>query len=109
MEHVVYHDFLIVLPLGLFVAPITTTDSDDVSNPSHICINCAFIMAVASWSWVSRDRNSESISSTKIIQGAIFRANVKTAEASFCDSPYLFKKWQVHTVTIFIVRFFGIN
>ena len=87
------HQFLVLfLPLGLFVAPITTTDSEEVSKPSHICMNCALIIAVASWSWVSRDRNKESISSTKIIQGAIFRANVKTADASFCDSPYLIQK-----------------
>lgn len=40
--------------LGLFVAPITiTVFSGSVDKPSQSIINCAFIMAVASWScWV---------------------------------------------------------
>lgn len=63
--------------------------SYEVSNPSHNCINWALTMAVASWSCESLDLRKESISSINIMHGAIFCANVKTAPASFWDSPYL--------------------
>lgn len=45
-------------------------------------------MAVASWSWELRARKNESISSMNMIQGCNLSARVKTAAASFCDSPY---------------------
>lgn len=97
---------------GLFVAPMIMTVHDgSVISPSHRDMNCAFIIAVASWSCVLRIRRNESlperlfvslsviqvivyrsrhapISSMKIIQGWSFTASVKTAEANFWLSPY---------------------
>jgi hypothetical protein len=52
-------------------------------------MNWALTMAVASWSCESLVLRKESISSMKMMHGAIFDAKVNTAPASFCDSPYL--------------------
>lgn len=53
---------------GLLVAPIIITVlSGSVKSPSHKNINCAFIMAVASWSWDVLDLSSESMNSNKNI------------------------------------------
>jgi len=74
------------------VAPMTTTGAwfcEAVSRPSHICKKMAFIMDVTSWSLLLRALRKASISSIKMMQGAIFRARVKTATASFSDSPNL--------------------
>ena len=74
---------------GRFVAPMTTTvHLLSVAKPSHSCINCALIIAVASWSCWSLTRRRLSISSMKMMQGCSFSARVNTAPAIFCDSPY---------------------
>ena len=46
---------------GRLVAPMTSTQRlVSEMRPSHSDMNMAFIMAVASWSWVARDRRNES-------------------------------------------------
>lgn len=46
---------------GRFVAPMMmTVQSGSVPKPSQSAMNCAFIIAVASWSWVFRTRKKES-------------------------------------------------
>jgi len=93
------------MSVGRFVAPKTTILSVDEFKPSQCLddlmskesakrrearayvMNSAFISAVTSWSPDDRSLKNESISSMKIMLGAVFLASENRAATSLFDSP----------------------